>query len=51
MKFPMISLKQLNEIANDMALKRYEISNDKPRQAYEGGLRPCLHFMKKAQAL
>ena len=35
MKFPMVSLKQLN----DIALKRYEISNDKPRQAYEGGLR------------
>ena len=47
----MISLKQLNEIGNDMALKRYEIGNDKCRLAYEGGLRPCLHFMKKAQAL
>jgi len=25
----------VNEIANDMALQRYEIGNDKPRLAYE----------------
>jgi len=39
------------KIANDMALERYEISNDIPRLAYERHLRPCLHLMKKAQGL
>ena len=47
----MVLPKQLNGIANDMALERYEISNDKPRLANEGGLRRCLHFMKKVLAL
>ena len=51
MKIAMISPKVVNEIANDMALERYEISNDIPRVAYERDLRPCLHFMKKAQGL
>jgi len=51
MKIAMISPKVVNEIANDMALERYEIGNDIPRLAYERDLRPCLHLMKKVQGL
>ena len=51
MKIAMISPKVVNEIANDMALERYGIGNDIPRLAYERDLRPCLHLMKKVQAL
>jgi len=51
MKITMILPKVVNEIANDMALERYEIGNDIPRLAYEKDLRPCLHLIKKAQAL
>ena len=51
MKITIISPKVVNEIANDMALERYEIGNDIPWLAYERDLRPCLHLMKKAQGL
>ena len=51
MKITIVLPKVVNEIANDMALKRYEIGNDIPRLAYERDLRPCLRFMKKVQGL
>jgi len=51
MKIAIILPKVVNEIANDMALERYEIGNNIPRLGYERDLRPCLHLMKKAQGV